>query len=1210
MNIFLLFIGLSLVQVIQNQLILLKELPLNKNNIYGVFHNLYSKTFLLHQTGGIILNENNNIEADFSINFNPNFNITPYAIPIEQDKIILLCTEQFIMVINGAGYSIGNNITYNNTSKNYDKCGAVLSSDNILTVYIQRSEKILFSSFNFFPNNNSIIPLIQNYLYDAKTLVTGKLINCNYFDNQKDLFCLLIFQLGTIKGLLIKDQFNNIEEIIFSVPDINQQNIYDNTKLVKINSNTMIALSMGYPYSVLHVIESDGNNVKEANQRIFNTTIVNDNQYSLSKIDDKNFIISIINDDKIIFHSLSLDFLLIEPKTYTLYKGNLIKFQSIFLNSYSSSLLNIVFESNNISSFLISQYNCQSISFYKETKEQFIIPFSELTQNESLFSIEIVGNNPEVGFVTLYDLKVIEYLPLKGGNDLIGYRIIKSDTFSRICTIPVIVCNKACKSCLEYSDNPNDTKCIICQNNYFEVEGNESICLDKENNYEYLYFDNKNGKFKQCYETCKYCEEKGNSSNHKCQQCKSGYITSLDKTTCLEMQDAINQMQENILELYHNNSVINENNMTIQIINTSKEGQEEALNLNNVSSIDLGECENILKTHYNLSDSSPLLIFKIDLETNNTITNQVEYSVFDMDGNPLDLRFCKESEITISIPIKNTSEINVSLAEDLASYGYDIYNSNDAFYTDVCTPFTSEDNTDIPLEERKKAFYQNYSFCESGCEYNGINLATNKVNCTCKVKTEVSMELNDFSFNDLGEKFKSVFSDSNIKVVKCYKLVFNFNNLIKNSGSWVIIGIFISEIILVVIYGLSGLSPIVKTILSLIETKNQRQDSSPIIKILGKTEEPKQSKSINENCPFNPPSKKSNLKRTKYSRDEISEIQINIENNFNNIPEKNKKNVAIKNIRTFNVEKSNKLSFYSEDSESPISRQKTRNLKNTKIILKNQSFFLNDDQTKKTMDTLREIDTISKYSSNELFSNQFLFNSQCDKLEEKLKYSNEEINQMSFDDALINDNRGFCSYYYSILCYSQLILFTFVLKTDYNLKILKISMFFIGFAIFLTFNTLFYTDSTMSHYYHNKGVIDILYSLPKTIFSSIFCAIITFLLKFLSLSQKNVQAIKEEKDRNKAQQLSSKFLKCIKIKVSVFYIILFILLIVFWYYVSAFCVVYKNTQKHLLKDTLMSFCFSMLYPFAICFITACFRIWGLTSKTKCLYTTSKILQMF
>ena len=164
MNIFLLFIGLSLVQVIQNQLILLKELPLNKNNIYGVFHNLYSKTFLLHQTGGIILNENNNIEADFSINFNPIFNITPYAIPIEQDKIILLCTEQFIMVINGTGYSIGNNITYTNPSNYYDKCGAVLSSDNILTVYIQRSEKILFSSFNFFPNNNSIIPLIQNYL--------------------------------------------------------------------------------------------------------------------------------------------------------------------------------------------------------------------------------------------------------------------------------------------------------------------------------------------------------------------------------------------------------------------------------------------------------------------------------------------------------------------------------------------------------------------------------------------------------------------------------------------------------------------------------------------------------------------------------------------------------------------------------------------------------------------------------------------------------------------------------------------------------------------------------------------------------------------------------------------------------------------------------------------------------------------------------------
>lgn len=217
---------------------------------------------------------------------------------------------------------------------------------------------------------------------------------------------------------------------------------------------------------------------------------------------------------------------------------------------------------------------------------------------------------------------------------------------------------------------------------------------------------------------------------------------------------------------------------------------------------------------------------------------------------------------------------------------------------------------------------------------------------------------------------------------------------------------------------------------------------------------------------------------------------------------------------------------------------------------------------------------------------------------------------MPYEEAVEYDNRGFCGYYYSILLYSQLILFTFVLKTDYNLKMLKVSMFFFGFAMYIAFNTLFYSDSTMSHNYQSKGVIDIIYSLPKTIFSSAFCVVITFLLKLLSLSQSDMQKIKEEKDLVKAKEVSHKFIKCLKIKISIFYTILFMFLFIFWYYIAAFCVVYKNTQKHLLKDTLMSFCLSMAYPFLICFVTACFRIWGLTSKSKCMYGTSKILQMF
>ena len=62
-----------------------------------------------------------------------------------------------------------------------------------------------------------------------------------------------------------------------------------------------------------------------------------------------------------------------------------------------------------------------------------------------------------------------------------------------------------------------------------------------------------------------------------------------------------------------------------------------------------------------------------------------------------------------------------------------------------------------------------------------------------------------------------------------------------------------------------------------------------------------------------------------------------------------------------------------------------------------------------------------------------------------------------------------------------------------------------------------------------------------------------------------------------------------------------------------FGVIYKNTQFHLLKDTLISFGLSLLYPFAIYLIPGFFRIQALSDpkkKKECLYKFSKILQIF
>ena len=62
-----------------------------------------------------------------------------------------------------------------------------------------------------------------------------------------------------------------------------------------------------------------------------------------------------------------------------------------------------------------------------------------------------------------------------------------------------------------------------------------------------------------------------------------------------------------------------------------------------------------------------------------------------------------------------------------------------------------------------------------------------------------------------------------------------------------------------------------------------------------------------------------------------------------------------------------------------------------------------------------------------------------------------------------------------------------------------------------------------------------------------------------------------------------------------------------------FGTIYKNTKLHLLKDTLISFGLSLIYPFGIYLLPGIFRIPALSNrknKRECLYNFSKLLQMF
>ena len=118
------------------------------------------------------------------------------------------------------------------------------------------------------------------------------------------------------------------------------------------------------------------------------------------------------------------------------------------------------------------------------------------------------------------------------------------------------------------------------------------------------------------------------------------------------------------------------------------------------------------------------------------------------------------------------------------------------------------------------------------------------------------------------------------------------------------------------------------------------------------------------------------------------------------------------------------------------------------------------------------------------------------------------------------------------------------------------------------------------------------------------------ILKMLSLSEKNILSLKKQKNIDLVVKKSKTIKNCLTIKFILFFILSFILLVFFWYLISCFCAVFTNTQMILIKDTLVSFSLSMVYPFGLNLLPGMFRIPALkVNDRKCLYQISNLLSL-
>ena len=219
----------------------------------------------------------------------------------------------------------------------------------------------------------------------------------------------------------------------------------------------------------------------------------------------------------------------------------------------------------------------------------------------------------------------------------------------------------------------------------------------------------------------------------------------------------------------------------------------------------------------------------------------------------------------------------------------------------------------------------------------------------------------------------------------------------------------------------------------------------------------------------------------------------------------------------------------------------------------------------------------------------------------------EQLNNADYDIAFNKDHRGYLKLYWSLLKLKQLFIFTFYTSTDYNLRIAKIALFILFVSFYFAFTALFFNDNIMRQIYIYKGNTDAAVHVPNIILSSLCCLIMNFIIRFVSLSERDISKINCEKEANNKRDLCEKTKKTLKIKLAILFAISGVLIALCWYYVAAFCAVFKNSQGHYFINVLVAFIVCNLWPCVTSLIPPILRIKGLKGNSPCMYKASQII---
>ena len=764
---------------------------------------------------------------------------------------------------------------------------------------------------------------------------------------------------------------------------------------------------------------------------------------------------------------------------------------------------------------------------------------------------------------------------------------------------------KCDKDSYYYFDELNNYNCTNkCTDKYNKLIREKGKCIDdcskdKKYKFEYnnicysTYQGITNIVFNKCtiYELSNgLCKLESNNNGNNMEE-KDAIVSNIRELISKAELDSIllNKTNEN-----NKGVVIKDERTVYQIVSTENQNNSRE---DNISIVELGECEIELRNHYNISKKDSLIIFKMDLYEEGSRTPRIEYEVYDSKSKKLlDLSICNHTKINILVPaVIGKDDINK-------------YNSSNEYYNDICYTHTSDNGTDIILTDRKNEYIiNNMSLCEPKCKYGGYDSDIKKAKRECEAKIKIPL-MSEITINsNILKKKIDIKNSLNLKVMKCYNNVFSTKGLKGNIGSYIILSFILIVSICLVLFLIKGFSVLKGFINSVNSLKNPNDNM-----ITKRTE---QQNEINGggNTIKNKKTKKQKGKQNKTKNISINllysnviinneqEVKVNNKKKKKNKSKRNKVEPPRKKVRKINNNISNIKTSGEETSKGKTSFEGLNNKKKDKIKKLNVESLkdTNKKQTQNNNNNKNNINNKNKKNNN-IYKNYNLT---------KAKFNEYEMNNLNYKQAIIIDKRSYYQYYLSLLKRKHILIFTFYTSNDYNSREIKICLFIFSFALYFNVNALFFNDLTMHKIYEDNGTFDLIYQLPQIVYSTLISSVINMIVTFLSLTEQNILKLKNENSKKETKQrLINKLIN----KFILFFVLIYILLILFWYYLACFCAVYINTQIHLLKDTMISYTLFLLYPFVLCLLPGIFRLPSLKSKKankECLYKLSKIIQL-